>query len=131
MTKTINVKKFLNMGDEFAPHYQFEKPVEFNARVSWYMDHFYNPAQCENYFGKMQSAVRYANKSIMLDKLGIDPINDPEELQPELFKSIFAEKSKDTLAKSLDGEYTLPNDEYETLWKETFDTILSNPRMVE
>lgn len=129
MNKSINVKKFLNMGDEFAPHYQFEKPVEFGARVSWYMDTYSNHEVCENYFGKMQAAVRYANKSIMLDKLGIDPIDDLEELQPELFKSMFVKNSEDILAKSLNDSKTPANEEYEAVWKQTFDTILSNPRM--
>lgn len=130
MKKSIlNVKKFLDMGDEFAPHYQFEKPVEFNARVEWYMEHYYNPEHCDNYFTKMQSAVRYANKSIMLDKLGIDPINDLEEQQPELFKSTLAEMAQDTLAKSQNGGSALTNADYEAVWKQTFDTILSNPRM--
>lgn len=140
----VNLKPFLGMADEFLPHYQFEKSLEFDARVSWYMEHYYNPEYPERYMDKMTAAVQYANKSIMLEKLDIAYDADLEEQFPDEFKKAFMDIAKaepglvvendsvrflPDLVKSANGEQTTANELFETLWKKTFDTILSNHRM--
>lgn len=140
--KVVSIKSILDM-DTFSPHYQGDHPIEFGARVNWYMERYWNPNQPETYMDKAKFAVEYANKSIMLEKLGIDPEDDLEAADPDTFKSVFTDlaKSNDglvvdgecvsvapSLAKSMNG-LASANQLYESLWKQTFDTLKTKRRI--
>jgi hypothetical protein len=129
MNEVVSIKSLLDM-KQIGAHYQGEKPVEFAARVEWYLKSFYNPyTQPEMYLDAYRAAVDYANKSIMLDKLDIDPTDDPEVADPELFKSTMSELVADMpLIKSENGSLSA-NEMYENLWKKTFDTVKTKARM--
>jgi len=122
----INLKPFLGLNNAFEPHYQFERPFEFGALVKHYMTHYYDAEQQpEKYLHKLECAVKYANKSILLDKLGIHSDQDLEEHNPELFKSTMAEmvKAEPDLYKSAGATTPDLNRCYEMAWKKTFDTL--------
>jgi hypothetical protein len=120
---SAGIKDLLDM-NELGPDYQMEKSIEFNARVEWYMDTYYNPLQrSELYMEAYREAVNYANKAIMLSKLEIDPADDLEMVEPDLFKSTLAELVVDMpLIKSDNGSLSV-NEMYENLWRRTFDTV--------
>lgn len=136
--KAINLQKALGMENEFAPNYQFESE-EFAPKVNYYMDRFFDSEnQPERYMSAMRCAIKWANKSIMLDKLGLSQEQDLERSQPELFKSTFLQLANEDpsllvkgesvfqtpdLMKSLGADET-PNQHYEKIWMRTYDTLV-------
>jgi hypothetical protein len=140
----INLKNFVGARDEFGPNYQFERPFEFAALVKHYMTYYYDAdKEPERYLQKLDHAVRWANKSIMLDKLGIASNEDLEDQNPELFKGVMLElaegdehltvqdnqiKFEPAFAKSLDGNKAELNKTCEAIWKKAFDTVLVKSR---
>jgi hypothetical protein len=145
MSKQVYIlKSVVGMDNRFLPDYQAEFPVEFNALVGWYMHTYHNENEPDRYLQRTRHAVEYANKSIMLDKLGIDSEDDLESQNPEAFKSLFCDLAKTeagltvdglsvhlepSLSKSLDGSDPIGNELYETLWLRTFDTLRQTGRM--
>lgn len=137
----LNVKSFVGQREDFLPNYQFEKPLDFSALVSHYMERYWDSEkEPEKYLSKLKYAARYANKSIMLEKLGIESYEDLEEHEGEAFKSVFVDLAKadpelvvngstikysPNLQKSLTATDPASNERYEQLWKKTFDTLKS------
>jgi hypothetical protein len=140
----INLKKFVGASEEFGPNYQFERPFEFATLVKHYMIHYYDAErEPERYLQKLSHAVRWANKSILLDKLGIPSYEDVEEQQPELFKSAMLEAASGSenisvedgritfvpsFEKSLNGNKSELNRTCEAVWKKAFDTVVDKSR---
>lgn len=145
MSKEVYIlKSVVGMDDRFTPDYQGEFPIEFNALVNWYMATYHDDNEPERYLQHTQHAVEYANKSIMLEKLGVNWEDDLETQDPTAFKSVFCELAKHecglvvkgteieyvpTLQKSLNGFDPIGNELYETLWLKTFDTLRQTGRM--
>lgn len=141
MSEKYDITEILGMSNEFQPNYQHQNPLEFAALTSYYMERYYDfDKEPERYWVKMQAAVKWANKSIMLEKLGLPDI---ENEVPDLFKSTFAKvaatepdlmvKSErvfltEDLQKSMADGTTDRNANYERLWKITYDTITTNGR---
>ena len=105
------------------------------------MERFYNfDNEPEQYWQNLCAAVKWANKSIMLEKLGLD---DVEETNHTLFKSTFNELAQaesdllvkgdrvyvtDELRKGFEAETTDRNVTYERIWKKAHDTIKTKTR---
>jgi hypothetical protein len=140
----INLKKFVGASEEFGPNYQFERPFEFAALVKHYMTYYYDAErEPERYLQKLSHAVRWANKSILLERLGIPSYEDVEERHPELFKSAMLDAATETdvlsvengqinftpsFEKSLDGNKSELNRTCEAVWKKAFDTVVEKNR---
>jgi hypothetical protein len=140
----INLKKFLGETNSFEPNYQFECPFEFGALVKHYMKYYYDAdKEPEKYLDKLGHAVRYANKSILLDKLGLSALHEIEDSAP-VFKSTMAELAKSdsnllvdgdsiefqpVFLKSMNGSTPELNRLYESIYKQTCDTLATGSRI--
>jgi hypothetical protein len=141
----INLKSFLGRNSDFTPNYQFERPLEFAALVHHYMKFYYNPATEEDkYLTKLSLATDYANKSILLDKLGIESYEDPEKINSDVFKATMVDLAKSDphlkvegenisyepeFSKSFNSNEIGANEYYESLWKKAFDTLHTSERI--
>jgi hypothetical protein len=136
----FDLMKALGMDSQFLPNYQGEYPLEFAALADYYMERYYDfNKEPDLYWQHLCHAVKFANKSIMLQRLELPDI---ESYDRDLFKSTFAEIAKrdddlivkgsavtvsDNLRKSIDGDNSR-NVKYERVWKDTFDTITTKLR---
>lgn len=138
MSKGFDITEALGMSQVFQPNYQNEYPIEFASRVGYYMERYYSfEAEPERYWPKLCAAVKWANKSIMLERLGLENV---EERNPDLFKSVFNQLAAadenlmvkgdsvyvtEELRKSFDSDTYDRNAHYEKVWKAAHDTIPS------
>lgn len=117
----LDLAKFTNIDKSFTPHYQFERPLEFNALVGHYMKYYYDEKkEPELYLEKMRYAVNWANKSILLDKVGIQYFFEQDDNFKKSFNEL-AEKYPEPIQKSMGGDpYSAKNSLYEKIFLKAY-----------
>lgn len=147
--KSVNLQKALGLqtceksADVFSPHYQFTHPDQFGMYVDYYLKTRWDAENHpEHYLMELRHAVKFANKSILLNNIGLGYDEDLETLSPEAFKSMFAKLASEDPNLLVKGEnvfYTPDlvksfaqgdgvNQYYENLWKNTFHTLKGESR---